>query len=89
MSEHRTSGTTEVGEIGREVYERVVVPQLRPEDRGKYVAVDVDAGEFEVDADDLTAVDRLLDRRPGVRLLLMRAGYPTTYTMRRPRGTPQ
>ena len=56
MSEPRTRGTvSEVGRLGREAYERHVRPKLLPEDDGKYVVIDVDTGEYEIDADDDTA----------------------------------
>ena len=40
---------------GDEVYERVVQPTLTPADRGKFVAVDIETGEFEVAANELAA----------------------------------
>jgi hypothetical protein len=67
-----------------EVYERLVRPALRPEDEGKFVAVAFETGDFEIDADDHTATDRLLDRLPGARVWLMRAGRDTAaYRLRR------
>ena len=64
---------------GYEVYDRVVVPTLRPEDKGKFVVVDVVSEDFEIDADDYTASKRLRNRRPDGQFWLMRAGYPTAY----------
>ena len=71
----------EIGRLGREAFDRYVRPRLRPEDDGKYVAVDVDTGEFEADADDYTAGMRLLARRPGARVWLARAGHAAAYRM--------
>lgn len=65
-----------------EVYDRVVRPALRPEDDGKYVAVAFEAGDFEIDADDYAATGRLLARRPGARLWLMRVGPEAAYRVR-------
>ena len=58
-----------------------VQPTLRPEDDGKFVAIDVETGDHEMDEDDYTAVSRLLARKPAADIWLMRAGYPTTYRM--------
>ena len=33
---------------GDDVYENVVKPKLRPEDHGRFVAVDIDSHDFEV-----------------------------------------
>src|SRR6476661_2033450 len=65
-----------------EVYDRTIRPALRPEDEGKYVAVAVDSGDFEIDADDCAATERLLARRPGARLWLMRTGPSAAYRLR-------
>ena len=68
--------------IAVEVYERLIRPTLKPEDEGKYVAVDVGSGDFELDADDYAATGRLLARRPGARLWLMRTGPSAAYRIR-------
>lgn len=64
---------------GREAYDSRVRPALRPEDDGKYVAIDIESGDFEVDGDDFAATDRLLARRPAAQTWLMRVGEPTAY----------
>jgi len=65
-----------------EIYDRLIRPTLRPEDEGKYVAVAVEADDFELDADDYAATGRLLARRPGARLWLMRTGPSAAYRLR-------
>lgn len=71
----------EVARIGQEVFERRVKPQLKAEDDGKFVAIDIVTGEYEVDADDYTAVMRLHGRNPGAEVWLVRAGYPAAYKL--------
>jgi len=65
-----------------EVFDRQVKPALRPEDDGKYIALDVNTGDYEVDADDYTAVARLRARCPQADIWLERAGQPTAYKLR-------
>ena len=36
--------------LAEEIYDRLIRPALRPEEEGKYVAVAVESGDFEVDA---------------------------------------
>jgi len=55
---------------------------LHPEDDGKFVAIDVETGDFEIDPDDYTAATSLQSRAPNANVWLMRVGYPTTYQMR-------
>jgi hypothetical protein len=42
-----------------------VRPHLKPEDDGKFVAIDIATEEYEVDPDDYTAVMSLHRRRQG------------------------
>ena len=66
---------------GQEVYERVVRPGLRPEDDGKFVAVDIETADYEVDVSDYQAVERLLARLPTAQVWLARAGQATAYRL--------
>ena len=68
--------------LAEEVYDRVVRPVLRLGDEGKYVAIAIESGDFEIDADDYAATGRLLARRPGARLWLMRTGPSAAYGIR-------
>jgi hypothetical protein len=68
----------ELARLGGEVFDRHVRPSLRPEDDGKFVAVDVRTGEYEMDPDDYAAVTRLRARVPAADVWLARAGSPAT-----------
>ena len=65
----------------QEYFDRVILPKLPAEDMGKYVAVDMDSGEYEVDEDDYAVSKRLRARLPEARVWFFRAGWPTTYSM--------
>jgi hypothetical protein len=69
----------EFGRRGPEIYDRVVRPALRPEDNGKFVAIDIESEDYEMDPDDRTAVERLLSRRPDAQSWLARVGQPAAY----------
>ena len=72
----------ELAALGGDIFDRQVRPALRPEDDGKFVAIDVETGDYEIHEDDYAAVARLRSREPAADVWLMRAGYPTTYRMR-------
>jgi hypothetical protein len=72
----------EIAALASAIFDRQVRPALRPEDDGKFVAIDVGTGDFEIDEDDYAAVARLRSRKPAADVWLMRAGYPTAYKMR-------
>jgi hypothetical protein len=71
----------ELANLGGAIFDRQVRPMLRPEDDGKFVAIDVETGDYEIDDDDYAAVTRLRSRKPAADVWLMRAGCPTTYRM--------
>lgn len=73
----------ETAQPGTEVFEGKVKPRLRPEDHGKFVAVDIPTGEYEVDEDDYSAVKRLRRRMPNADIWLARAGFPAAYRISR------
>ncbi len=59
---------------GDDIYDRVVAPRLKEEDLGKFVLMDIDSEDYEIDRDELAASDRLLARNPGARVWFTRAG---------------
>ena len=71
----------ELARLGGEIFDRQVKPTLKPEDDGRFVAIDVESADFEIDSDDYTAVSRLHARQPAADVWLMRAGYPAAYRM--------
>ncbi len=72
LDPHRTP--EELARLGGEVFDTRVRPMLRPDDDGKFVAIDVGTGEFEIDDDDYAAVARLRARRPEAEIWLGRVG---------------
>jgi hypothetical protein len=72
----------EIARLRAEVFGRRVRPALRPEDDGKFVALDIDTGEYEIGEDDYAAVTRLRARRPAAEVWLERAGQPAAHQLR-------
>ena len=68
----------EVARLGAEVFDRHVRPALRPEDDGKFIAIDIGTGDCELDEDDYAGVTRLRRRRP-----LAEAGSGASASLRR------
>jgi hypothetical protein len=59
---------------GDEAYESKVRPLIGAKDEGQFVAIDIETGAYEIDADELTASDRLLARLPDAQVWLRRIG---------------
>jgi len=59
---------------GDAIYDRLVKPVVKKADHGKFVAIDIESGEFEIDADEMIACDRLEARVPDPQVWLTRVG---------------
>ena len=60
---------------GDAIYEKKVRPQLKADDEGKFAAIDIDSGEFAIDADELKAGNKLRKRIPDAQIWMVRVGY--------------
>lgn len=76
---HASYSRDEIVRRGRDLYERRIRSRLEPDDEGKFVAVDVETGEFEIAADELTASKRVKARRPNAAICLLRVGHASAY----------
>jgi hypothetical protein len=80
MTAHQSNGHphhSTVVERGSRLYEERVRDLLEPQHNGKYVVIDVDTGEYEVDRDHLAASDRAAAKHPGAALYATRVGSRT------------
>lgn len=66
---------------GEEIYEQQIRRNVEAGNKGKFVVIDIETGEYEVDEDDLQATKRALAKRPEAVLYGVRIGYPTAYTL--------
>ncbi len=64
---------------GDEIYNRDIRPLVEANNKGKYVAIDIETGAWEMDADDYAATERLLGQRPDAHIWLVRAGHRAAY----------
>ena len=64
---------------GDAIYEAKVRPHLKKKDHGKFVAIDIETGDYEIAARELAACDRLEARIPDAQIWLMRIGSPYLY----------
>lgn len=62
-------------ERGTRIYEERLRFVLEPRHNGEYVVIDVDTGDYELDADHLAASDRAAAKRPGAQLYATRVGF--------------
>jgi hypothetical protein len=58
----------ELARRGEELYHNVIAPQLPPESKEQFVAIDIETGAYELDDDSFTATMRLLERLPDAQI---------------------
>jgi hypothetical protein len=64
---------------GDAIYEKEIRPQLKAADEGKFAAIDIETGEFALDADELKAGNKLLRRIPDAQIWMVRVGSRTVH----------
>jgi len=67
----------EVAARGREIYEQQIRAKVEPEHVGKFLVVDVETGDYELDEDDVAAMKRAAAKHPADVLYGLRIGYRT------------
>ena len=75
-STKRRYSKEEFARRGDALYEQEVRPQFKPRDEGKFAAIDIETGEFTIDADELKAGNKLRKRIPDAQIWMVRIGYP-------------
>lgn len=59
-----------------DIYNAEIRHLVEPKYHGEYLTLDVKTGEYEIDADDLAANFRMLERHGPENLVTLRIGYP-------------
>lgn len=56
------------------------------ENQGKFFILDVNTGDYEIDAENLVASERILERRPDAELFGVRIGHRAAYRLLQEKG---
>lgn len=59
---------------GDKLYEELIAPRVSDDDKGKFAAIDIESGEYEIDASQVQACVRLKDRLPSAQIWMVRVG---------------
>ncbi len=76
-----TGAGPQIGRRGQALYDQTLKAQVEEGSHGKFLILDVNTGDYEIDAEDLTASKRLLGRRPDAVLFGVRIGHRAAYRM--------
>ncbi len=70
----------EIAAKGEAIYRERVQAEVEPGKKGSFVVIDVETGDYEVDAGDAAATRRLLQRRPAAVTYGIRVGHRAAYS---------
>jgi hypothetical protein len=76
------SPTLEAAEVvrrGQEIYDRDIRARVEPEHRGEFIVIDIETGDYEIDAREVAAIQRSIAKHPDGRRCLLRIGFPYTH----------
>ena len=69
----------EIGTRGEEIYQTQIRGKVDPKHKGEFLVLDIETGDYEIDAEDLVATDRLLAKHPNAIIYGVRIGFPAAY----------
>ena len=73
---------------GKEIYQEQIQALVEPQEKGKFVVIDIESEDYEIDPEHMAATRRLKERRPDSVRYLGRIGYPSAFHFRRPFAVP-
>ena len=66
---------------GQEIYDSQLKSKLEPLNIGRFLVIDIETGEYEIDDDDIAASRRAMKKNPNGARFGMRIGYSTSGTL--------
>ena len=69
----------EIGVRGEEIYQQQIRDKVDPKHKGMFLVLDIETEDYEIDAEDLAATERLLAKHPGAMTYGVRIGYPAAH----------
>lgn len=79
---HPRYSSAEIAERGQALYDHQVRGKVEPTYKGKYLVLDIETGEYEIDAHELAALERAKAKNPDAALYMLRVGYASAYRIR-------
>ncbi len=71
----------EIAARGEAIYDRDIRSKVEGLHHGKFLVLDIETGDYEIDDKDITATKRALAKRPDAVLYGLRIGYRAAYRL--------
>jgi hypothetical protein len=75
---HPRFSSEEIGRRGQELYDQKIRPKVEAGNKGKYLIIDIETGDYELGEDLMALSDHLHARHEDAALYAIRIGYPAT-----------
>ncbi len=69
----------EVESQGKAIYGQQIRDKVESKHKGKFLVIDIETGEYEMNADDLVATKHLPAKHPNAVVYSLQIGFPTAY----------
>ena len=76
---HRDYGPGEITALGESIYREQVQALIGSVEKGTFVVIDIESGDYEIDARDAAATRRLLECKPDAVTYGVRVGHRAAY----------
>lgn len=76
-----TYTNAEIAQRGQALYDQQIREHVEAKHKGEFLVVEVDTGDYEMDAAAVNALERARSKHPDGALYLMRIGYRSAYNM--------
>ena len=80
---HPRYTSSEIDQLGQALYDQQIRDKVYPSDKGKFLVLNIETGEYEIDVDELVALRRAKAKDPDAPLYILRVGYATAYRLGR------
>ncbi len=78
---HPRYSSEEIVQRGQAIYDQQVRTEVEVIHPGKFLAIDVETMGYEVDTDELAAIQRAKAKHPDAALYILRVGHPAAYRL--------
>jgi hypothetical protein len=80
---HPRYSSAEIVERGQALYDQQIRERVEAGHKGKFLVVDIETGEYEIDDHELAALERARSKNPDAALYMLRVGYSSAYRIGR------
>lgn len=78
---HPRYASAEIVQRGQTLYDQQIRAQVEPQHPGDFLILDIETGDYEIDVEDVQALQRAKAKHPDGAFYIVRIGAPTAYRL--------